>query len=129
MSLVHYLYVGHFIPEKGYIRFQGHNPAIARCIDRATATVLLKKYLGDRADLNALPNLWGTTILPDSIVCAYLGSPAEALRFAADYAEQTGAILLNFGSFSLLTPTQVREYAIVRMASPPGVETATRSGA
>lgn len=131
MSLVHNLYVGHFIPEKGYVRFQGHKPAVTRCIDRATATALLKKYLGDRIDLEELSSLWGMSILPDYpdyIVCDYLGSPAEALRFAADYAEQTGAILLNLGSFSLMNPAQVRESANVRAASLAGVETATRSG-
>lgn len=129
MSLVHHLYVGHFIPEEGYVRFQGHKPAVTRCIDRALAGALVKKYLGEGVDLKELSTLWAMSILPDYIVCDYLDSPAEALRFAADYAEQTGAILLNLGTFSSLTPTQVREAAAVRMASIPGVEIATRSGA
>jgi hypothetical protein len=129
MALVHYLYIGHFIPEQGYVRFQGHKPVVTRPIDMAAVTALLKKYLGDTITPNELPDLWATSVLPDYIVCDLLGSPAEALRFAAEYAEQTGGVLLNLGSFSLMTPAQVRESATVRTASTSGVAAGARSGA
>jgi hypothetical protein len=129
MALVHYLYVGHFIPEQGYVRFQGHKPAVTRPVDRTTVTALLKHYLGETATPDELPDRWAMSILPEYIVCVLLGSPAEALRFAADYAERTGAILLNLGSFSLMTPAQVRESANFKTASVPQVEAKARSGA
>ncbi len=129
MALVHYLYVGHFIPEQGYVRFQGHKPAVTRPIDRTTVTALLKQYLEESARPDKLPAIWGMSILPDYIVCDLLGSPAEALRFVAEYAEQTGAILLNVGSFSLMTPAQVRESAIIKTAPVSRVEAAARPGA
>jgi hypothetical protein len=129
MALVHYLYIGHFIPEQGYVRFQGHKPAVTRPVDRATVTALLKQYLGETATPNELPDVWAMSILPDYIVCDLLGSPAETLRFVAEYAEETGAVILNQGSFSLMTPAQVRESATIRMASAPRVEAAAKSGA
>jgi hypothetical protein len=129
MSLVHHLYIGHFIPEQGYVRFQGHEPAVTRPVDRTTVTALLKHYLGESATPGELPDLWAMSILSDYIVCDLLGSPAEALRFAADYAEQTGAVLFNQGSFSLLTPAQLRQEATIRTTSAPRVEAAARSGA
>lgn len=127
MALVHYLYIGHFIPERGYIRFQGDQPVVTHGIDRTTADALLKKYLGERINLDELPNIWSMSILPDYLVCDYLNAPSDALRFAADYAEQTGAVLLNLGSFSVMNPMQVREIANVRAASLPHVEAAARS--
>lgn len=129
MALVHYLYIGHFVPEKGYVRFQGHKPVVTRPIDPAMAATLLKKYLGDIPTPQELSDLWAMSILPDYMVCDFLGSPAETLRFAADYAEQTGATILNLGAFSPMTPAQVRESASVRPASTPGVESAARSRA
>ena len=33
MALVHYLYIGHFIPEQGYVRFQDHKPAVTRPLE------------------------------------------------------------------------------------------------
>jgi hypothetical protein len=129
MALVHHLYVGHFIPEQGYVRFEGHKPAVARPIDMLTVRALLKSYLGDTIPANEAPSAWAMSILPDYIICDHFGSPAEALRYCADYAERSGAVMLDLGSFSLLTPAQVRKSAAVRTASAPGVETAARWGA
>ena len=91
MALVHYLYIGHFIPEQGYVRFQGHMPNTTRPINMPTVDGLLKKYLGESANLDTLPEEWAMSILPDYIVCNRHGSPAAALNFAADYASQEGA--------------------------------------
>jgi hypothetical protein len=44
---------------------------------------LLKKYLGESANLDALPEQWAMSILPDYFVCNRHGSPAAALNFAA----------------------------------------------
>ncbi len=119
MALVHYLYIGHFIPEEGYVRFQDHKPAVTRPIDMQTVTKLLKSYLGPTANVKELPDRWAMSILPDYIVCNYLGSPAEALRFVADYAQQEGATILDMGSFSLLTPEQLRQSATVLRSAQP----------
>lgn len=120
MALVHYLYVGHFIPEDGYVRYQGHEPVVTRAIDMATVNSLLKKNLGDVASSKDIPDLWAMSILPGYIVCDLFGSPAAALVFAAEYAERTGALMLNLCSFSLITPAQVRGSAATM---PPIPET------
>jgi hypothetical protein len=119
MALVHYLYIGHFIPEEGYVRFQGHKPVVTCPINMPTVARLLKNYLGDSANPEALPDHWAMSILPDYIVCDHLGSPAAALRFAADYAQQEGATIIDMGSFSLMTPEQLRQSAaVLRQARP-----------
>jgi hypothetical protein len=119
MALVHYLYIGHFIPEQGYVRFQGHKPAVMRPINKPTVDGLLKKYLGESANLDALPEQWAMSILPDYVVCDRLASPAAALSFAADYASQEGATILDMGAFSLMTPEQLRQSAtVLRHAQP-----------
>ena len=113
MALVHYLYIGHFIPEQGYVRFQDHKPAVTRPINLSTVTRLLRSSLGDSANPKELPDRWGMSIFPDYIVCDHLGSPPEALRFAADYAQQEEATIIDQGSFSLITPDQLRQSAAV----------------
>lgn len=109
MALVHYLYIGHFIPEQGYVRFQDHKPAVARPLEMPAVLRLLRKHLGDSANPEQLPDDWAMSILPEYIVCNYYGSAASALRFAADYAQQEGATILDVGSFSLMTPEQLRQ--------------------
>lgn len=109
MALVHYLYIGHFIPEQEYVRFQDHKPAVTRPLDMPTVLRLLRKYLGDRANCEELPDDWAMSILPEYIVCNHYGSAAPALQFAADYAQQEGATILDLGSFSLMTPEQLRQ--------------------
>lgn len=119
MALVHYLYVGHFIPEKGYVRFQGHLPAVTRPIETSEVNRLLRNYLGDTATIGELPEHWAMSIVPDYIVCNQHGAPPPALRFLADYAQQAGAIIIDMGSFSLLTPEQVRQSASELLQARP----------
>jgi hypothetical protein len=124
MALIHYLYIGHFIPEEGYVRFQGNRPVVTRPIDMTAVSALLQSYHQEGAASDEVPNVWAMSIWPDYIVCDQFGSAAEALKFAADYAEQTGATVLNLGSFSLMTSAQLRESATVRIVSAPTVEVA-----
>ena len=119
MALIHYLYIGHFIPEEGYIRFLDNKPAVTRPIDMSRLTVLLRNYLGANVTPDDLPATWAMSILPEYIVCNYYGSPIEALRFVADYAQQEGAMILDQGSFTLLTPDQVRQSATVLRPAQP----------
>src|SRR5271154_3157959 len=49
MALVHYLYVGHFIPEGGLVRSQDHRLCTTRPLNGELVTRLLRKYLGDQA--------------------------------------------------------------------------------
>ena len=119
MALVHHLYIGHFIPEQGYVRFQAHQPAVTHPIDVLAVRKLLRNYLGDNASPSTLPDQWAMSILPDYIVCDHYGSPAAALQFAADYARQEGATIIDMGSFSLIPPEQLRsEAAVLRQAQP-----------
>ncbi len=121
MALVHYLYVGHFIPEGGLVRMKDHRPFAARPINQGVVNVLLRKYLGDAASPERLPEEWGISIFPDYLVC-YAWSPPTALQFAADYAEQEGALIVDMGSFSLVAPKQLRQ-----VASVAGLEVGARA--
>ena len=117
MALIHYLYIGHFIPEQGFVRFQDHKPAVTRPIEMPTVVRLLRKYLGDSANPEELPDDWAMSILPDYIVCDHLGSSAKALQLVAEYAQQEGATILDQGSFSLMTPEELRQsIALLRQA-------------
>jgi hypothetical protein len=128
MALVHYLYVGHFIPEGGLVRYREHRPCTTRPLNTELVTGLLRKYLGDQAAPETLPEEWGMSIFPDYIVC-YVWSPRAALQFAADYADQEGATIVDMGSFSLMTPAQLRQSATCKPASVAGPETGARAGA
>jgi|SRR5581483_5745673 len=119
MALVHYLYVGHFIPEQGYVRFEDHQPVVSRPINRPAAVKLLRNYLGDAANPDQLPEHWAMSIMPDYVVCDHLGSPPAALQFAADYAQQEGATIIDMGSFSLMTPEQLRQSAAALRPARP----------
>lgn len=122
MALVHYLYIGHFIPEDGLVRIQDHRFVAARPLDMNVVSILLSKYLGDKASPETLPEEWGMSIFPDYIVC-YAGSPQAALEFVADYAEQQGATIVNMGSFLLMTPEQLRHSAGFNQPSVSSVKT------
>lgn len=119
MALVHYLYIGHFIPDQGYVLFRNHKPVVTGPVNRLTAVRLLKNSLGDAANLDQLSDDWAMSILPEYIVCDQLGSPPAALRFAADYAQQEGATIVDMGSFCLLSPEQLRlSISTMREAQP-----------
>jgi hypothetical protein len=104
------LYVGHFVPDDGLVRFQDHRPFATRPINVEKVARLLKNYLGEAASPDNLPEGWGMSILPEYIIC-YVNSPRPALEFAAEYAEREGATILDLGSFSLLTSEQLRQSA------------------
>ncbi|MGH7225090.1 MAG: hypothetical protein ACRELF_17855 [Gemmataceae bacterium] len=119
MALIPYLYIGHFIAERSYVRFQDHKPAVTRPLEMPTVLRLLRKYLGDSANPEELPDDWAMSILLEDIVCNHYGSAAPALRLAADYAQQEGATILDLGSFSLMTPEQLRQsVALLSQARP-----------
>jgi len=128
MALVHYLYVGHFIPEEGFVRIKDHRIVARRPLNVEVVAKLLRKYPGDTASPEALPEEWGMSVLPDYLVC-YVWSPRDALEFAADYAEQEGAIIVNMGSFLLMTPDQLRQWAAFSAASAAPVESGGRASA
>ena len=69
MALIHYLYIGHFIPDQGYVRFQDYTPAVSRPINMPAVVGLLRNYLGDTSAPAELPDHWAMSILPDYIVC------------------------------------------------------------
>jgi hypothetical protein len=115
VALIHYLYIGHFIPEDGLVRFQDHRPYAACPINIEAVARLLKKHLGETAAANDLPERWGISILPEYIVCN-VGAPRPALEFAAEYAEREQAIILDLGSYSLMTPEQLRQSAALNPA-------------
>jgi hypothetical protein len=127
MALVHYLYIGHFIPEEGFVRIQDHRLVAARPLNMEVVDTLLRKYLGEKASTETLAEEWGMSIFPDYIVC-YAWSPRPALEFAADYAEQQGATIVNMGSFLLMTPEQLRQAAAFNPPSAAAVKTAATSG-
>ncbi len=128
MALVHYLYIGHFIPEEGFVRIQDHRLVATRPLNMEVVAMLLSKYLGDRASPETLAEEWGMSIFPDYIVC-YVWSPRAALEFAADYAEQQGATIVNMGSFLLMTPEQLRQSAAFNPPSAAPLEVVAKSGA
>lgn len=117
MAMIHYLYIGHFIPEEGFARFKDNQPIAAHPINKVAAAGLLMKYLGNAASLEAIPEEWAMSVLTDYLVCV-LGSPSPALEFAAEYAEHEGAMIVDMGSFSLMTPDQLRQWAGLN-ANPP----------
>lgn len=108
MALAHLLYAGHFVPEGDYVRFDGHAPVVSLPINTDTVRELVAKYAGEAAPFDELPERWALSVLPDYLVCGF-GSPTPALLLVAEYAEREGAVLLDLGSFRVLTPEQVRQ--------------------
>jgi hypothetical protein len=111
MALVHYVHVAHFIPEDGFVRFQDNIPVSSRPLNMGVVEMLLRKHLGEVASTKNFPDEFGLSVFPDRIVFDKLGSPRAVLHFAADYAELERATILDLGSFTLLTPAQLRQDA------------------
>ena len=109
MAMIHYLYVGHFIRQDGFVRFDNGQIVTMCPIDLRNVNRLLKNYVGEGATLESLPMAWGMSIEPNYIVC-FASSPHCALEFAADYAADTGAIIVDMGGFKLMTPEQLRQW-------------------
>ena len=106
---MHFLMVGHFVPEDGYVRFQGFSPETTRPLDRNLLLRICQKY-GDIADLSVLPDEWHMTIQDGRITCDLLASSVAEMAVAADYAEQAGAVIVNLGQFSTMTVPELRRW-------------------
>ena len=57
MALVHYLYIGHFIPEEGFVRIQDHRLVAAQPLNMEMVDMLLSKYLGHRPSSETLARM------------------------------------------------------------------------
>jgi hypothetical protein len=113
MALIHYLYVGHFVPDDSFVRFQEMRPVAERPINMATVHMLIRRYTGSDVPLESLPEEWAMTIGTDYIVCNRNGSSLAALGLAADYAMLERAYIVDLGCYQLVDPKQLKDEVAV----------------
>jgi hypothetical protein len=107
MALIHYLYVGHFVPHDGFIRFHEGRPECEKPLDMVVLSELLQKHFGEGAKFNNISPEWGMSITLEYIVCNRDGSN-QVLDLIADYAKLQAAQIVDMGSFMLLNPEDLR---------------------
>jgi hypothetical protein len=103
MPLIHYLYVGHFVPHEGFIRLQEGRPVCEKPLDSLAVSELLRRHIGKEIDIDNIPSKCGMAITPDYIVCNRYGSK-QVLELIAEYAKQKDAYIVDLGSLMLLNP-------------------------
>lgn len=106
MAMIHYLYVGHFIPDDGFVRFEQMRPVAGQPLDRAAMSDLLRQFLGS-GSVDAIPANWEISITPEYLVCNRYGACSRALQFVADYARRERASIVDLGSFTLVDPEEL----------------------
>jgi hypothetical protein len=106
MAMVHFLYVGHFVPDDGFVRFQQMRPVVGRPLDPAMLSNLLRQYLGSDS-VDAIPADWEMSVSPEYIVCNRYGACSRALQFVAEYARRELASIVDLGSFTLISPEEL----------------------
>jgi hypothetical protein len=103
MALIHYLYVGHFVPHDGFIRLQDGRPVCEKPLDMLVLSELLGRHLGKGVSIDNIPSKWGLSVTSDYIVGNRYGSN-QVLNLIADYAKRKGAYIVDMGSLMLLNP-------------------------
>jgi hypothetical protein len=106
MALIHYLCIGHFVPDDGFVRYEQMRPVCDRPLDLAALSDLLGRYLGS-GSLDAIPAEWRMSVTPEYILCDRYGACSRALRFVAEYARREQATIVDLGSFTLVSPDDV----------------------
>ena len=106
MAMIHYLYVGHFIPDDGFVRFEQMRPVAGRPLNTAALSDLLCQYIGN-GNVDAIPTDWELSVTPGYIVCNRYGACSRALQFVADYAGREQASIVDLGSFTLVSPEEL----------------------
>jgi hypothetical protein len=75
----------------------------------------MEKHLGTAISAVNVADRTVVSITPRWIVCG-TGARHQVLEFGAAYAEQQGAIILDQGRFTLMTPDQLRQSASLNPA-------------
>lgn len=111
--MIHYLYIGHFEREGGFVRFEKntdtrparHRPAVRRPLEPSRIDRLLRRH---GTTVSAIPDDWGMSIDCEGFVtCDRFTRSAEAIDFIKELAQETGCEIADYSSLSFLTPDEL----------------------
>lgn len=102
MTLIHNLYIGHFIPKENFVRFDDGQLVCERPLDMAFVADLAKKHFGE-SSLDHISSIHGMIITKEYIVANRYGD-SRALDFIADYAKRKNALVVDMASFTMVNP-------------------------
>ncbi len=113
MAFYYPLAVGHFVPDQQqhYVVYRDSLPLTTRVIDQSVVNALLASYLRRGAHQGDIPEAWHLQLKHDAMVGDKIGTPPVALRFIADYAEQTDATIIDHHQATVVNPSKLREWA------------------
>ena len=108
--MIHYLYVGHFEHEGGFVKFEKktetkptwHRPVVTRPLNTSLIDRLLRRH-GTTA--STIPDSWGLSIESEGFVtCDRFTRSDEVIEFIKELAQQTGSEIADYSSLSFVTP-------------------------
>lgn len=108
--MIHYLYIGHFEHECGFVKFEKktdikpiwHRPVVSRPLDTSLIDRLLRRH-GITA--STIPDHWGLSIESEGFLsCDRFTRSDEAIEFIKELAQQTGSEIADYSSLSFVSP-------------------------
>ncbi|OAI54823.1 hypothetical protein AYO44_03100 [Planctomycetaceae bacterium SCGC AG-212-F19] len=104
MAWVHFLYVGHFEREKGFVKLRDTELVIEKPLDEK---IVQRMLAGVGLTLDSIPKDWYLEIEDGYLVCDRYGSSNECIKFIASLSTETGCDIFDKGSFRLVLPEQL----------------------
>src|SRR5438128_1280479 len=108
--MIHYVYVGHFVPEGRFIRFarSGADTAFRPVLTRPLDLKVFDELLRDRGlDVDSIPDEWGLLFDEGFLVWDRFAG-RDASELIAGLAERSGCDLADYTTQSLLRPEDLR---------------------
>jgi hypothetical protein len=96
MSLIHYLFLGHFEREGGMVRFSKdpgsrvYGPVVRKPLDAEAIGLLLREVTGGEGSRNDIPEGWPIYLKDGYLVCDKYSRDPEVIRFVKVLVRQTG---------------------------------------
>jgi hypothetical protein len=109
MSLVHWLFLGHFEHDGGVVRFAKnpgesvYRPVIRRPIDPAAIQAILREMRGTGVDEVSFPEDWQISQQDGIVICDKYTRNPEAIDFVTRLVERTRCDIHDFSAHGDIT--------------------------
>jgi hypothetical protein len=104
MSLIHYLFLGHFEHNGEMVRFSKspsdavYRPAIRKPVDTEAINTILKEVKGSDVDNLSVPEEWRIWLKDGYLVCEKYTRNQEAIKFVSRLVERTCCDIYDVGA-------------------------------
>ena len=96
MSLIHYLFLGHFEREGGMVRFsknpgnRAYSPVVREPLGVEAISLVLRQLTGAKGDRHSIPDGWPIWLKNGYLVCDKYTRDPDVVKFVTLFAERTG---------------------------------------